>query len=112
MCSKIMVHIRVLYMSMAFVWKDNPTKLMMKYCIYLESSSIQDFAILCKRFLGRWAQVTALVFSVLTLLGASIVYWVLMSNFMYHTVDFIHQAIISDVSPFESNLSDGTSVII
>jgi len=50
----------------------------------------------------------ALIFSVLTLLGASIVYWVLMSNFMFHTVDFIHQAIVTDGSPFESNnQSDG-----
>lgn len=77
------------------------------YYYNLESSVIQDFAVLCKRLLGRWAQVMALVFSVLTLLGAAIVYWVLMSNFLFHTVDFIHKAATSDVSPFLSNDSDG-----
>ena len=55
-----------------------------------ENSVVTDLAVLCKRLLGKWAQWVALIFSVLTLLGACIVYWVLMSNFMYHTVDFIH----------------------
>ncbi|CAG7728087.1 unnamed protein product [Allacma fusca] len=57
-----------------------------------QGPSINDLAVLCKRLLGRWAQVFAVLFSALTLLGASIVYWVLMSNFLYHTVDFIHSS--------------------
>ncbi|XP_021950182.1 sodium-coupled neutral amino acid transporter 9 homolog isoform X1 [Folsomia candida] len=71
-----------------------------------ESSKIQDFAVLCKRLLGRWSQILALIFSVLTLLGATIVYWVLMSNFLYHTVDFLHSAITSDSPSFSSNASE------
>ena len=48
---------------------------------------------LCKFLLGRWAQVAAVLFSALTLWGASIVYWVLMSNFLYHSVDFVYSAV-------------------
>jgi len=69
-----------------------------------QNSVVTDFAVLCKRLLGKWAQVVAVVFSAFTLLGASVVYWVLMSNFLFHTVDYIH----SSTSIYEeaANLSD------
>ncbi|CAH2043210.1 unnamed protein product, partial [Iphiclides podalirius] len=44
---------------------------------------------LCRRLLGRGAQFAAHTFSLLALLGASLVYWLLMSNFLYHTVNYI-----------------------
>jgi hypothetical protein len=40
--------------------------------------------------LGQWAGYTAKMFSVLVLLGAVIVYWILMSNFLYHSVDYVY----------------------
>ena len=33
-------------------------------------------------------------FSVLAILGAAIVYWILMSNFLFNTVQFIHDEIV------------------
>jgi len=40
--------------------------------------------------LGQWAGYLAKMFSVLVLLGAVIVYWILMSNFLYHSVDYVY----------------------
>uniref|UniRef100_A0A2P2I9S2 Sodium-coupled neutral amino acid transporter 9-like n=1 Tax=Hirondellea gigas TaxID=1518452 RepID=A0A2P2I9S2_9CRUS len=45
---------------------------------------------------GRLVEGGAVVFSILTLLGALVVYWVLMSNFTYNTGMAIHNAIYSD----------------
>ncbi|XP_061192567.1 neutral amino acid transporter 9-like isoform X1 [Saccostrea echinata] len=49
-----------------------------------------DFSDVCRISLGRWAQVLAVVSSLLTLLGGAIVYWILMSNFIYNVVNFIY----------------------
>ena len=43
--------------------------------------------------MGPWASHLATVFSVLAVLGAAIVYWVLLSNFLYSTVSFIYTSI-------------------
>lgn len=43
---------------------------------------------LCRMLLGRWAEVVAQVFSVVVMLGANIVYWVLMTNFLYYSVNY------------------------
>lgn len=67
------------------------------------SSVITDLAVLCKRLLGRWAQWLAVIFSALILLGASIVYWILLSNFLYHTVDYVHSVLVHDNSTFVGN---------
>lgn len=45
---------------------------------------------LCRLLLGPWAEYLAKTFSIIVLLGASVVYWVLMSNFLFNTVQFIH----------------------
>ena len=51
---------------------------------------ISEFGDLCGLLLGRWAEYVATAFSVLAILGAAVVCWVLMSNFLYSTVSFIH----------------------
>lgn len=66
----------------------------------------KDLAVLCKRLLGRSAQVIAVVFSALTILGALVVYWVLMSNFLYHTVDYFHTTIYHDDKVFVYAVND------
>ena len=43
---------------------------------------------------GGWAELLATGFSVLAILGAAVVYWVLMSNFLYSTVQYIHDKIV------------------
>ena len=49
---------------------------------------VQECFHLCGRLLGPcWAHVCS-VFSLLAVLGAAIVYWVLMSTFLFNSVDF------------------------
>ncbi|EFA05454.2 Putative amino acid permease F13H10.3-like Protein [Tribolium castaneum] len=45
---------------------------------------------LCRALIGRWAEILAKVFSLVVLIGANIVYWILMSNFFYHSVQFFY----------------------
>ncbi|XP_030762869.1 sodium-coupled neutral amino acid transporter 9-like [Sitophilus oryzae] len=45
---------------------------------------------LCKDLLGRWAEILAKIFSIVVLLGANIVYMILMSNFLYNFVYFLY----------------------
>ncbi|XP_077291959.1 neutral amino acid transporter 9-like [Arctopsyche grandis] len=47
-----------------------------------------EVADLCRILLGRWAEVIAQIFSVIVMLGANIVYWVLMTNFLYYSVNY------------------------
>jgi len=49
-----------------------------------------DFSDVCAHYLGRWAEILSVVFSLVALVGGAVVYWVLMSNFLFHTVTFIH----------------------
>ena len=43
---------------------------------------------------GKICEGGAILFSVMTLLGALVVYWVLMSNFLYNTGKVIHGEIL------------------
>ncbi|CAH0548905.1 unnamed protein product [Brassicogethes aeneus] len=53
---------------------------------------------LCKELLGKWAEILAKIFSVVVLIGADIVYWILMSNFLYNSVLFFYDFINSKAS--------------
>jgi len=53
-----------------------------------------DFSDVCRYYLGRWAEILSVIFSLIALLGGAVVYWVLMSNFLFHTVTFIHGLLI------------------
>lgn len=55
-----------------------------------EKENLADFPDLCMFLLGRVGQWVSVLFSALSLLGASAVYWVLMSNFLYHTVKYVY----------------------
>uniref|UniRef100_A0A146KWI5 Putative amino acid permease F13H10.3 n=2 Tax=Lygus hesperus TaxID=30085 RepID=A0A146KWI5_LYGHE len=48
-----------------------------------------DIAELTRTLLGPQAEVVAKVFSLIVLLGANIVYWILMSNFLYHSINYV-----------------------
>lgn len=54
------------------------------------SSADGEVPELCRKLLGRWAELLARIFSLIVLLGAIIVYWILMSNFLFHSIDYIH----------------------
>ncbi|KAJ1523670.1 hypothetical protein ONE63_001510 [Megalurothrips usitatus] len=70
-------------------------------CVHrLHGSDASDAEVpeLCRKLLGRWAELLARVFSLVVLMGAIIVYWILMSNFLFHSVDYLHDE-ITGVSP-------------
>lgn len=45
---------------------------------------------MCKYYFGRFGQWSCLFFSMVSLIGAMVVYWVLMSNFLFNTGKFIY----------------------
>ncbi|XP_017779227.1 PREDICTED: sodium-coupled neutral amino acid transporter 9 homolog isoform X1 [Nicrophorus vespilloides] len=49
-----------------------------------------DVSDICRSLIGPWAAIVAKIFSLIVLIGACIVYWILMSNFLYNSVHFIY----------------------
>ncbi|XP_059213581.1 neutral amino acid transporter 9 [Centropristis striata] len=95
------------------------TGLLMLYCCYIVLKSPKaipymdtsdwEFPDVCRYYFGKFGQWSSLVFSMVSLIGAMVVYWVLMSNFLYNTGQFIynyaHNVNVSD-STFGTNGSD------
>uniref|UniRef100_A0A4W6FET0 Neutral amino acid transporter 9 n=1 Tax=Lates calcarifer TaxID=8187 RepID=A0A4W6FET0_LATCA len=95
------------------------TGLLMVYCCYIVLKSSKaipyvdtsdwEFPDVCRYYFGKFGQWSSLVFSMVSLIGAMVVYWVLMSNFLYNTGQFIynyaHNVNMSD-SEFGTNGSD------
>ena len=65
-------------------------RILQVYDIHSRTNNISEFNELCGLLLGPWARLTATIFSILAIVGAAIVYWVLLSNFLFSTVSFIH----------------------
>ncbi|XP_071866352.1 neutral amino acid transporter 9 isoform X2 [Bombus fervidus] len=57
---------------------------------------------LCRIYLNKWAEYVAKAFSITVLIGATIAYWVLMSNFLYNSVNFIYDNLVG-VSQYYTN---------
>ena len=49
-----------------------------------------EFPDICRYFLGRHAEIIAGIFGLLTLGGALLAYWTIMSTFLYNIGEFIH----------------------
>lgn len=95
------------------------TGLLMLYCCYIVLKSPKnipyvdtsewEFPDVCRYYFGKFGQWSSLVFSMVSLIGAMVVYWVLMSNFLYNSGQFIynyaHGVNVSD-SEFGTNGSD------
>ncbi|XP_054916545.1 neutral amino acid transporter 9 [Poeciliopsis prolifica] len=95
------------------------TGLLMLYCCYIVikspkairgvDTSSWEFPDVCRFYFGKLGQWSSLVFSMVSLVGAMVVYWVLMSNFLYNTGQFIynhaHNVSTSD-SEYGTNGSD------
>ncbi|XP_050315501.1 sodium-coupled neutral amino acid transporter 9 homolog, partial [Anthonomus grandis grandis] len=64
-----------------------------------------DVSHLCRDLLGKWSEVVAKIFSVIVLLGADIVYMILMSNFLYNSVYFIYGLIVMPFDPVQNNVT-------
>ncbi|CAB3230214.1 unnamed protein product [Arctia plantaginis] len=60
---------------------------------------------LCRTLLGPWAEVLAHMFSLLVLVGANVVYWILITNFLYFTVNyFVDMNSSSNITEYSTNL--------
>lgn len=73
-----------------------------------------EFSDVCRYYFGKWGDRIALWFSLMSLIGATIVYWVLMSNFLYYTGTCIYEAINDSDSPWsviKMNTSMGCDVV-
>uniref|UniRef100_A0A3Q3EYL7 Neutral amino acid transporter 9 n=1 Tax=Labrus bergylta TaxID=56723 RepID=A0A3Q3EYL7_9LABR len=70
------------------------TGLLMLYCCYSSSAYVDtsewEFPDVCRYYFGKFGQWSSLLFSMVSLIGAMVVYWVLMSNFLYNTGQFIY----------------------
>ncbi|EDV22080.1 uncharacterized protein TRIADDRAFT_29062, partial [Trichoplax adhaerens] len=69
--------------------------LILQDAIYLGTQSI-EFIDICHQLLGRWGQFTAAFFSIIVLIGASVVYWIFMSNFLFNFVHYIYSNCYTD----------------
>uniref|UniRef100_A0A7N8WU71 Neutral amino acid transporter 9 n=1 Tax=Mastacembelus armatus TaxID=205130 RepID=A0A7N8WU71_9TELE len=77
--------------------------LLMLYCCYIVLKSPKaipnvdtsdwEFPDVCRHYFGRFGQWSSLIFSMVSLIGAMVVYWVLMSNFLFNTGQFIYSTI-------------------
>lgn len=52
-----------------------------------------EFPEICRQLLGKWGERLSFAFSMLPLLGATIVFWVLMSTFLSNVAFYIHDSI-------------------
>ncbi|KAL4236476.1 hypothetical protein ACF0H5_004862 [Mactra antiquata] len=76
--------------------------------ITCNNDDVIEFSDVCRAYLGRWAEVVAFISSLLTLLGGMIVYWILISNFLYNIVSFIYHHAKGDEG---SSTKDSTAPI-
>ncbi|NXP17193.1 S38A9 protein, partial [Scytalopus superciliaris] len=69
----------------------------------LIDTSNWEFPDVCKHYFGSFGQWSSLLFSMISLVGAMVVYWVLMSNFLFNTGKFIynyvHDINVTDIVP-------------
>ena len=63
---------------------------------------------LSRIYLNKWAEYVAKIFSITVLFGAIIAYWILMSNFLYNSVNFIYDSI---AGMYQQPLSANTSYL-
>ena len=61
------------------------------------SDESPEFSDICRYYFGRVGEYVSVAFSLIALLGAAVVYWVLMSNFLYHSVKFMYGASRSQI---------------
>uniref|UniRef100_A0A023F2V8 Putative sodium-coupled neutral amino acid transporter 9-like protein n=1 Tax=Triatoma infestans TaxID=30076 RepID=A0A023F2V8_TRIIF len=64
-------------------------------------SATGEISELTRTLLGASSEVVSKIFSLIVLLGANIVYWILMSNFLYHSIDYLY-SIIKQI-PYDAN---------
>ncbi|XP_044302375.1 sodium-coupled neutral amino acid transporter 9 isoform X2 [Varanus komodoensis] len=75
-----------------------------------------EFPDVCKYYFGSFGQWTSLLFSLISLIGAMVVYWVLMSNFLFNTgkciYNYFHDINVTDIVPGTNGSNRGTISLI
>ncbi|XP_050042403.1 neutral amino acid transporter 9-like isoform X2 [Dermacentor andersoni] len=64
-----------------------------------------EFSDVCHHFLGEWGERLAIVFSMMPLIGATVVFWVLMSTFLSNTSVFVYDHIAGIIGPDDQSAS-------
>ncbi|XP_031434024.1 sodium-coupled neutral amino acid transporter 9 [Clupea harengus] len=59
---------------------------------YVDTSD-WEFPDVCRYYFGAFGKWSSLIFSMVSLVGAMVVYWVLMSNFLFNTGKFIYNSV-------------------
>lgn len=77
---------------------------------YIDTSD-WEFPDVCKYYFGAFGKWSSLVFSLVSLVGAMVVYWVLMSNFLFNTGKFIYNY-VHNVSSSDTFGTNGTDRVI
>jgi sodium-coupled neutral amino acid transporter 9 len=57
------------------------------------NAATADFSDVCRYFWGKPGEYIAIFFSVIVLIGGVIVYWVLMSNFLFYTGNIVYESL-------------------
>nr|AKN21661.1 slc38a-2 [Schmidtea mediterranea] len=57
-----------------------------------------DFSDACRFYLGKTGEIVSIVFSFLALLSGMVVYYVLLCNFLYFTINYLHGFIINKMN--------------
>ncbi|TPP63714.1 Sodium-coupled neutral amino acid transporter 9 [Fasciola gigantica] len=70
-------------------------------------SAFLDLSDACEYHLGKAGRIIAVVFSQLALLGGMIVYYVVLSNFLYNTGNFIYERVNGIDTSINPNATDG-----
>ncbi|KAF7262577.1 hypothetical protein EG68_00168 [Paragonimus skrjabini miyazakii] len=65
----------------------------------LPKNTYLDLSDTCEYYFGKPGWIVALIFSQISLIGATIVYYVLLSNFLFNTGDYIYQSITKQFPP-------------
>lgn len=60
------------------------------FCPAYVDTSNWEFPDVCRYYFGKFGQWSSLAFSMVSLIGAMVIYWVLMSNFLYNSGQFIY----------------------
>lgn len=56
-------------------------------------STRAEFSDVCRYFFGKYGEYSAVFFSIIVLFGGVIVYFVLMSNFLYYTGNIVYESL-------------------
>ena len=62
--------------------------------LFSDVDNVVEFSDICGYYLGKPGEYISIFFSLFALLGATTVYWVLISNFLYHVGSFIYGIVL------------------